>query len=184
MSESQPSLGALFAAEIQEQRERRGITRNALARELTAAGAPMQQVQVKRIEEGTRGVTLDEAVVMADVLGLDLDGWIQRHRELSATEAWRLNLDELRALHRFFAEGSTRVEDLIRAVEDAVMLEIREGATVDDRVLQEARFWVDSLREVEGSAAAAAREIDRLMHPSRSVSIIQRARSGEHSEAP
>jgi transcriptional regulator with XRE-family HTH domain len=60
---------AAFAKNVKAARERRGWSQTELAKRLTARSLPFHQQQVQRIEAGARPVRLNEAIVLAEVLG-------------------------------------------------------------------------------------------------------------------
>lgn len=61
-----------FARLVRTAREQRGWSQDELARQLKAAGTPIHQTGLHRMETGDRGVRLNEAVAIAKLLGLDL----------------------------------------------------------------------------------------------------------------
>lgn len=64
---------ATFARRLREERERAGLSQSALAEQLSAAlGSAFDSSTVTRIEKASRSVKIEEAVVMASVLGLEL----------------------------------------------------------------------------------------------------------------
>jgi transcriptional regulator with XRE-family HTH domain len=58
----------VFAQRLREKREARGFTQTELAHLVTEAGQPMSKVALLRIERGERGLLLDEALALAQVL--------------------------------------------------------------------------------------------------------------------
>jgi transcriptional regulator with XRE-family HTH domain len=58
----------VFAKRLQETRKDRGFSQTALAQRLTEAGQPMSKAALLRIESGERGLLLDEALALAQVL--------------------------------------------------------------------------------------------------------------------
>jgi transcriptional regulator with XRE-family HTH domain len=60
---------AAFAKNVKAARERRGWSQTELAKRLTARLLPFHQQQIQRIEAGSRPVRLNEAIVLAEVLG-------------------------------------------------------------------------------------------------------------------
>jgi len=60
----------VFARRMQELRQAKGISQHALVRRVRALGVPANQAGISRIEAGTQGVSLDEAVAIAAVLGV------------------------------------------------------------------------------------------------------------------
>jgi len=60
----------VFATRLREIRDDRGFSQAELARRMTEAGRPMSKAALLRIEKGTRGLSLDEAVALAELLGV------------------------------------------------------------------------------------------------------------------
>lgn len=60
---------AAFAKNVKAARERRGWSQTELAKRLTARSLTFHQQQIQRIETGTRPVRLNEAILLAEVLG-------------------------------------------------------------------------------------------------------------------
>jgi transcriptional regulator with XRE-family HTH domain len=58
----------VFAERLREKRKDRGLTQGQLADELTAAGIPMSKTALLGIENGKRGLSLDEALGITAVL--------------------------------------------------------------------------------------------------------------------
>ncbi len=63
-------MAETFAARVREVRNRRGWSQRELAERVTAAGRPMNASAVTKIEGGTQGVSLNDALVLAAVLGV------------------------------------------------------------------------------------------------------------------
>jgi transcriptional regulator with XRE-family HTH domain len=59
---------AVFAARLRKIRDDRGLSQAELARQMTEQGRPMSKAAVLRIENGERGLSLDEALAFATVL--------------------------------------------------------------------------------------------------------------------
>lgn len=72
MAVGPPRWEALFVERMVQERSQRGMSQNELARRATDRGLSVQQPTVHRIEAGVRPVRLNEAVVLAEVLGFDL----------------------------------------------------------------------------------------------------------------
>jgi transcriptional regulator with XRE-family HTH domain len=53
---------------IRDERENKGLTQAALAREMTAAGAPLTHDKISKIENGGRSVAVEELFAFAEVL--------------------------------------------------------------------------------------------------------------------
>jgi transcriptional regulator with XRE-family HTH domain len=58
----------VFAARLRETRKARGFSQTELARRMTDWGRPMSKEALLRIENGTRGISLDEALALAAAL--------------------------------------------------------------------------------------------------------------------
>jgi transcriptional regulator with XRE-family HTH domain len=58
----------VFAARLRETRKARGMSQTDLAQRMTDWGRPMSREALLRIENGTRGVSLDEALALAAAL--------------------------------------------------------------------------------------------------------------------
>lgn len=55
----------VFARRLRSLRKSRGVTGAALSRRMNAAGRPMTKWKLTRLEAGTRGISLDEALAFA-----------------------------------------------------------------------------------------------------------------------
>lgn len=67
-------LNRQFRKNMRGEREARGMSQGELSRRLIDAGWPIfHQTTINRIESGTRPVKLDEAMAIADALGVDLE---------------------------------------------------------------------------------------------------------------
>ena len=64
-----PSASEIFARRLRETRLARGLSQAELARQMQERGVAMSKVAVLRIERGERGLSLDEALAFARVLG-------------------------------------------------------------------------------------------------------------------
>jgi transcriptional regulator with XRE-family HTH domain len=58
----------VFAERLRETRNARAMSQTQLAEEMTQQGRPISKAALLRIEKGTRGLTLDEAVALAATL--------------------------------------------------------------------------------------------------------------------
>jgi transcriptional regulator with XRE-family HTH domain len=70
MAQTKVRPSKVFIARLKELREARGYSRGAVARMMAAAGRPMSKLILLRIESGERGLPLDDALALADVLGV------------------------------------------------------------------------------------------------------------------
>lgn len=62
----------IFGRRLRETRQARGKTQRDLAGDMSREGRPMRKEALLRIEKGTRGVSLDEAVALAALLHVSL----------------------------------------------------------------------------------------------------------------
>lgn len=62
------SPSQVFGARLRETRRARGMSQEALAERMSAVGRPIGRPALLRIEKGTRGVSLDEALALAECL--------------------------------------------------------------------------------------------------------------------
>jgi transcriptional regulator with XRE-family HTH domain len=69
MKDTELRPSQVFAVRLRELRNQRGYSQADLARLMQEAGRPVSKVAVLRIEKGERGLTLDEAIAFARVLG-------------------------------------------------------------------------------------------------------------------
>ena len=60
----------VFVSRLREIRDERGISQAELARQMTAEGRPLSKVALLRIENGKRGLSLDEALALAKLLNV------------------------------------------------------------------------------------------------------------------
>src|SRR5688500_4231713 len=58
----------IFAARLRETRKARDLTQTELAQLMTDAGLPLSKPALLRIENGERGLSLDEAIALSAVL--------------------------------------------------------------------------------------------------------------------
>jgi transcriptional regulator with XRE-family HTH domain len=129
-----------FGAKVRQLREVLGLKQSEFAARLTAAGLSFTQQQVARLEVAGRPIRLNEAPVIAQVLGVELhvllpgfwsvepetDDDDRRAREARAVEstkkveaAYAESLEHLRAIEKILVEGQRGAT--------ARLLEIKEG---------------------------------------------------------
>lgn len=91
---------SVFVQRLREERSRLGLSQAEFADRLSARmGAPVYPSTITRIEKGERGVKLDEAVAMADVLGLPIAALIDGVHRVD---------EQIAALQRRRAEQESR----------------------------------------------------------------------------
>lgn len=100
---------ATFAKSLARARQDASMSQNELARRATESGLPLFQQQIQRIENLTRPVSLNEAVVLARVL--HGDPWDMAAQMVDDATAWEL----LNAAHQAAEEAALRT---IRALRD------------------------------------------------------------------
>ncbi len=88
---------ASFRSEMQRLRVERGLTQADLAQQLRDRGLALHQQTVARIEAGQRSIRLNEALVIADALGSDINRMVTPEDE---RKAWRKMEDGRQALGR------------------------------------------------------------------------------------
>lgn len=105
-----------FARHVAEARRRRGLSQADLAAALTGAGVKIDSSAVSRIESGTRSIGLGEAVVLARVLGGDLNRWV-RTNPAAEVEALREALARADTEAARLAEERRELRRRLRALE-------------------------------------------------------------------
>lgn len=106
----EPRWEARFVAEMVAERERQGLSQSELARRVSAGGLRMQPPTIWRIEEGERPVRLNEAVLIADALGINLPDLVR-----SDQENWRRYFTgTLEWQHRHYSAIVEGTKDLVR----------------------------------------------------------------------
>lgn len=68
MTDEKRRPSEVFAARLRETRKARGLSQTELARRMTESGRPLSKEALLRIENGTRGLSLDEALALTAVL--------------------------------------------------------------------------------------------------------------------
>jgi len=141
----------VFAARLRDMREAKGLSQTELAQRATKQGRELDRAAVLRIENGKRGLALDEAIALAWVLqavpaqlltppegatlaltedhGVDGEGlrnWFEFGDPLLARPA-SLETDEARAIAEARLEQTITV--YARALTDAVLAKDRAGVT-------------------------------------------------------
>jgi transcriptional regulator with XRE-family HTH domain len=68
MADDQRRPSEVFATRLRDTRKARGLSQTELAQRMTERGRPMSKAALLRIENGERGLSLDEALAFAAVL--------------------------------------------------------------------------------------------------------------------
>ena len=89
------SIEERFVKRMINARRKGGVSQNALARLLSDQGFPFHQPTVARIEAGERGVSLNEAAAIAEVLELSLQEMCRGEDEVPDKASLYGLLDEL-----------------------------------------------------------------------------------------
>lgn len=182
MADNEHPWEAALARNVLRFRERTGISQTALAKALAERGLPFHQPTIQRIEAGTRPVRLNEALVIADALGMHLDDLIApadaeaaaRRLDLAriaAAYAVQELADQVRAIH-------ARIESARDGVRAALTLYRSSGGTTESKIgaaeliaerLDELTRATDALRTLYASEAAGEAR-----------SIMMEGTNGEH----
>jgi transcriptional regulator with XRE-family HTH domain len=68
MADKEMRPSEVFAARLRETRQARGLSQSELARQMTDQGRPLSKAALLRIENGQRGLSLDEAMAISAIL--------------------------------------------------------------------------------------------------------------------
>lgn len=79
-------IDVYFRKKLRQERERRGWSQADVAKMLSDNGLPMYPTTVAKIEAGERGVRIDEAAGIADLLEVPLDWLVGRQASGQGTE--------------------------------------------------------------------------------------------------
>lgn len=91
-----PPPSVLFGTWMRMRRTMIGMTQGELAEKVTEAGIKIDNSAIARVEKAKRRVDLDEAVIIARVLGVDLDYMLSTDYPDDIREWWmRLNADRM-----------------------------------------------------------------------------------------
>jgi transcriptional regulator with XRE-family HTH domain len=66
--------GFTFGSEVRRLRKQAGLSQAGLGAAATERGTPLDTSAISRIESGQRAIRLDEAALIASILGISLDG--------------------------------------------------------------------------------------------------------------
>jgi transcriptional regulator with XRE-family HTH domain len=168
MSAYPPLAEDEFRQTLRIVRQHYGLSQAALAQRATELGAPMVQTTVAKIESGQRSVTLNEADVLARVLGLALEYFVAKRplADLPDDELERMCDEGLAALHT----TETQLEQATKAVAET-------GRAVE-RAAREAAV----AREAAASAQSEQRRLAAILeqHEERVADLVtERGRRGK-----
>lgn len=133
------SPSAVFARRMREARERADMSQVVLARGITLRlGVTVDQTTVARMERGERGIRLDEAVAIADVLNVPLARLLGDSDSQQAAEIQQLRFDLERA-KVMQANASAEIERLTARLREL-------GEVFDEDVYRELAMDADTER--------------------------------------
>ncbi|MGC1211268.1 MAG: helix-turn-helix transcriptional regulator [Micromonospora sp.] len=103
---------ANLADRVAYERKERGWTTEGLAQRMTAAGCPINQSAIWKIEDGKprRRITYDEALAFAEVFGIPLDE-LSAPPELAADRTALRLLDEFRQARQVMLDAFYRLSE-------------------------------------------------------------------------
>lgn len=171
-----------FARNLREWRNERGMSQEELARQMAELGFPFHQGTIYKIETGARRVRLDEATVLAKVLGLDLD-------MLTAEPDKQRTARLLSMAVAKIVEQSEGIEDLALALlvnldglRDS--LEVARAEPADKWLQRAIKSGEEALDEQPELPVRRAREEFKAREAAVARENEEASASGEHQEAP
>lgn len=115
MHERQTKFGKVFARRMRDERSRSGMSQSVLAERMSALlGYGVDSSSVTRIEQGKRGLRLDEAVAIAQVLGVTMAVLLRDRRSIDD------EIDQLRQELSLAEWREARARDELRECQEAV----------------------------------------------------------------
>lgn len=137
-----------FRVNMARIREMSGVSQTGLAKELRAAGLPFHQQTIQRIEKGGksgRPVRLNEAFVIAQVLGVELDTLLQPAKSSKPELGVSLYADRIQresylmgeSLTEQFVEWNHHVRALLSEVREPILEAVRR----EDVAPNEVTLW-------------------------------------------
>jgi transcriptional regulator with XRE-family HTH domain len=98
LHDQQPAPSKVFGRRLREWRAERGLSQTQLAAAVTEAGQPLSKAALLRIENGTRELKLDEAIVLAQVLRVPFADLLEppRDRLVALTNSVAVDGDGMR----------------------------------------------------------------------------------------
>ncbi|MFG2848523.1 helix-turn-helix domain-containing protein [Kitasatospora sp. NPDC048296] len=135
-SPAAPALSEEHATErVRLEREYRGWSTGELAKRMTAAGYPMNQSSVWRIENGEprRRINLDEAIGFAKVFGLPLEEFLGPPESSSNKHIAQLT-SEVVARYRFLLDLMMSTSEAFKAVDQYCAMFPQHAEELNDRI--------------------------------------------------
>lgn len=115
MHERQAEFGKVFARRMRDERSRSGMSQSVLAERMSALlGYGVDSSSVTRIEQGKRGLRLDEAVAIAQVLGVPMAVLLRDRRSIDD------EIDQLRQELSLAEWREARAREELRECQEAV----------------------------------------------------------------
>lgn len=112
-----PLPSDVFTQRIRAERERQKMSQAQLVRRMAEEHeAVLDPSAITRIEQGTRAVRLDEAVAIADVLGLPLQAMIEADDPDEAQRQLRAREAELAILQKEWSRIGVEIDELTREI--------------------------------------------------------------------
>lgn len=122
-----------IGANLHTLRTEAGISQTALAREMTARGAPLTQQAVDRIERGIRSARVEEAMLAAAILGIPVSGLVTKNADRIGA---LMRLLRGRVLERAHAarvgELAAELEQMRQVLKEAQAIEGEAQAVLDE----------------------------------------------------
>lgn len=104
------AIDEVFGQNVREARVERGLTQEAVARQMQERKFDFHQATVYKVESGRRSVSVGEAFALAEILGDELSSIVRRRQDPLPQLTLQLDLKALRILEQ--------LERLVRAVHD------------------------------------------------------------------
>lgn len=150
MSSLQQLASETFRDALPTWRDARGITQAELADAMREAGFPFHQQTVLKIEQGTRKITLDEAVEISRILDTPLSFLTDDTRVSSVHGLLTAQAEGGARLHRELLELVKRQKKL-RELRDSIEFDLTEGV-IGERMVPIAEQALHDLDEALGEA--------------------------------
>lgn len=168
----------VFGSAVAAERARRGWSQRDLAAQLTSAGFPVDASAVSRVESGARSLRLNEAMIVAQVLGEDITYLLHtgssQQRELAALRAAAdLATQELRQAVVRFRAAHLSVKRHLDENPDSLARLGRTGATTLRQPSSAAEYFAwaaDRMEQDEFAATGSEREMTRSPEEEASIS--------------